>query len=48
MISINVVRRAREVLFNPALRKHLSVGSNAKNPHDTTASVYNLRTLLTD
>ncbi len=26
----------------------MRVGSNAKNPHDPTATVYNLRTLLTD
>jgi hypothetical protein len=30
VLSINFVRRAREVLFNPALRKHFSVAHNFK------------------
>ncbi len=34
LLSINIVRRAREVLFNPALRKHFSVSGNFK--YDTT------------
>jgi hypothetical protein len=30
VLSINFVRRAREVLFNPALRKHFSVSGHCK------------------
>jgi len=30
MLSINFMRRARKVLFNPALRKYFSVGCNPK------------------
>jgi len=30
VLSTNFVRRAREVLFNPAIRKHFSVVCHAK------------------
>ncbi len=46
VLSINIVRRASEVLFNPALRKHFSVACHfKKRTNQTTNETKNFVTL---
>jgi hypothetical protein len=45
VLSINFVRRARKVLFNPALRKHFSVSSKPKKTSETLIYVNELHFL---